>query len=58
MPRKAKSKDPEHDRLELDMLTAKVAWISSPALQRDKRYAEYMDAKRAYEAKYPPPPLI
>lgn len=48
----------EHDRLKKAVDVAKARWIDSPALHRETRRAEYMDAKAAFDAKYPPPPLI
>lgn len=59
MPRKPKPpKDPERDAMERAMFVAKSRWIEAPSLTRDQRYVEYLEAKRLFEERYPPPPLL
>lgn len=59
MPRKPKPpKDIERDAMERTMYVAKSLWISAPSLTRDKRYAEYLEARRLFEERYPPSPLL
>lgn len=48
----------DKQRLEKAMQVARVLWLEAPSLHRSARHAEYLDAKKAFEEKYPPPPLI